>query len=157
MAHLGTCTVPLGSVDHVFSSAWYVDKSTAAVTIAPVNTLCLFFLDVLQDALRTIDFDQAGTTNKFGDNQLQADLHADDIIFRNLRGCSAVAAASSEEQPEIIPLGGEGYNVSATAVGVMLTWLTLLTLLNAFIKLSSQLSDCPSMTAQGPNSFILDF
>lgn len=68
-----------------------------------------------QEALRSVDFDYAGSTNSFGDNQLQADLHADEVIFSALRGTPQVASASSEEQTDIIPLnpGGE-YSVSRT-------------------------------------------
>jgi sedoheptulose-bisphosphatase len=70
----------------------------------------------LQEALRTIDFEQAGTTNSFGDEQLQADLHSDDVIFRHLRNCPSVASASSEEQADIIPLGSGEYTVSGLRV-----------------------------------------
>lgn len=42
---------------------------------------------------------------------LQVDVEADRLIFSRLAECSAVQAASSEEQPEIVPLPGRGYMV----------------------------------------------
>jgi hypothetical protein len=50
---------------------------------------------------------------------LQADIHADEIIFKHLRSCPAVASASSEEQSDILPMAqqqqpGQGYSVSTT-------------------------------------------
>eukprot|EP00775_Hariotina_reticulata_P012568 gene12568-12700_t len=66
----------------------------------------------ISSALRTMEFDEAGSTNSFGDDQLQADLQADDIIFKHLRNCPAVESASSEEQSDIIPTGGRGYTVA---------------------------------------------
>lgn len=68
----------------------------------------------ISDSLRTIDFDHghAGSTNSFGDDQIQADIHADELIFKHLRGCPAVESASSEEQSDILPMGGKGYTVA---------------------------------------------
>lgn len=63
-------------------------------------------------SLRTIEFGHAGTTNSFGDDQIQADVHTDDIIFKHLRACPAVASASSEEQADIIPMPGSHYSVA---------------------------------------------
>lgn len=68
-------------------------------------------------SLRTMEFDEAGSTNSFGDDQLQADIHADEIIFKHLRSCPAVASASSEEQSDILPMSqqqqpGQGYSVA---------------------------------------------
>eukprot|EP00879_Flechtneria_rotunda_P026197 GHRR01027917.1.p1 GENE.GHRR01027917.1~~GHRR01027917.1.p1 ORF type:complete len:360 (+),score=132.20 GHRR01027917.1:204-1283(+) len=62
--------------------------------------------------LRTMDLGQAGSTNSFGDDQLLADIHADDTIFRHLQQCPAVASASSEEKSDIQHLGGQGYTVA---------------------------------------------
>ena len=42
---------------------------------------------------------------------LQIDVAADKAIFERLGQCSAVQAASSEEQPEIVSLPGKGYTV----------------------------------------------
>jgi fructose-1,6-bisphosphatase len=46
---------------------------------------------------------------------LQADIVADDVIFNHLRRCPAVETASSEEQSDILPMGGQGYTVSMQA------------------------------------------
>ena len=82
----------------------------------------------LQEALRTIEFEQAGTTNSFGDEQLQADLHSDAVIFRHLRNCPAVSSASSEEQADIIPLGNGQYTVSTKGITGKSYLITLPTL-----------------------------
>jgi hypothetical protein len=41
-------------------------------------------------------------------------MKCDELIFARLRSCSAVEAASSEEQPDIIDMPGKGYTVSRT-------------------------------------------
>ena len=52
----------------------------------------------------------------------QADLYADNIIFRRLRACSAAESASSEETTDIVPLEGSGYSVGApTGRGVVVS------------------------------------
>ena len=50
---------------------------------------------------------KVGTENQFGDEQLQIDVHADEVIFSNFKKCGAVACASSEEQPEELDMGCE--------------------------------------------------
>ncbi len=42
---------------------------------------------------------------------LQIDVKADEIIFSNLRSCGAVVTASSEERPDELDLGGQGFSV----------------------------------------------
>lgn len=66
-----------------------------------------------QDSLR-ITADAAsitGTTNSFGDQQLQADVRADLFLYDCLQQCGAVETASSEEQTDEKDLGGEGFTV----------------------------------------------
>uniref|UniRef100_A0A7S0S0I6 Fructose-bisphosphatase n=1 Tax=Chlamydomonas leiostraca TaxID=1034604 RepID=A0A7S0S0I6_9CHLO len=65
---------------------------------------------VLSDQRPTTN-DLSGSTNSFGDKQLKVDMKCDELIFARLRACSAVEAASSEEQPEIIDMPGKGYTV----------------------------------------------
>jgi sedoheptulose-bisphosphatase len=65
----------------------------------------------ISDVLRDTDVSAAGSTNSFGDDQLQADIVADDLIFKHLRSCPHVETASSEEQSDILPMGGQGYTV----------------------------------------------
>ena len=43
---------------------------------------------------------------------VQVDVEVDRMMFERLRSCSAVEAASSEEQPEVQQLPGKGYTVS---------------------------------------------
>lgn len=49
-----------------------------------------------------------GGKNDFGDQQLEADVQCDEIIFRHLRDSRVVAMACSEERPEPALLGGSG-------------------------------------------------
>ena len=51
---------------------------------------------------------QHTTTNTFGDEQLKVDLLSDRMIFDRLKACSAVAAAASEETPELQHLCPDG-------------------------------------------------
>lgn len=62
--------------------------------------------------MRTAAVHETGTCNALGDKQLVADVEADGRIMAALRGCDAVATASSEEQPEDLTLGGSGYSVA---------------------------------------------
>ncbi|CAL5221264.1 g3424 [Coccomyxa viridis] len=55
---------------------------------------------------------QVGSVNSFGDKQLKIDVKADEIIFSNLRSCGAVVTASSEERPDELDLGGQGFSVA---------------------------------------------
>jgi len=41
---------------------------------------------------------------------------ADAIVFERMRECGAVETASSEEKPELVPLGGSGYSVRPACV-----------------------------------------
>ena len=43
---------------------------------------------------------------------MQADVQADDIVFQRLRDCKAVCTASSEEQTDMLDMGGRDYSVS---------------------------------------------
>ena len=83
----------------------------------------------MQALLRSSGHLAVGSTNAFGDKQLQvrialrhrlsicttaadfrcamqADVAADAIVFERMRECGAVETASSEEKPELVPLGG---------------------------------------------------
>lgn len=66
------------------------------------------------ETLRTASVAETGTSNLLGDKQLVADIEADNRVMNALRECSAVAMASSEEQPEDIPLNtaNGGYSVA---------------------------------------------
>ncbi len=43
----------------------------------------------------------AGSTNTFGDHQLDVDLKTDAIIFDALRASGVVSSAASEENPKV--------------------------------------------------------
>eukprot|EP01101_Sappina_pedata_P006212 TRINITY_DN3039_c0_g1_i1.p1 TRINITY_DN3039_c0_g1~~TRINITY_DN3039_c0_g1_i1.p1 ORF type:complete len:298 (+),score=107.52 TRINITY_DN3039_c0_g1_i1:17-910(+) len=62
--------------------------------------------------LRNASTDRSGTSNKFGDDQLQVDLSCDEAFFKALKDCGRVSIAASEEKPEEIDLGGTGFSVA---------------------------------------------
>lgn len=66
----------------------------------------------------TEEADSAGSFNTFGDRQLKADVAADSIMFQRLRECGAVETASSEENTDMVPMGGSGYSVTLLAFHV---------------------------------------
>ena len=47
-------------------------------------------------------------------SSFQVDLLSNHIVFDCLRACGACAAASSEEDTAVTPLGGEGYAVAVS-------------------------------------------
>lgn len=51
--------------------------------------------------------DTVGSSNAFGDEQLEADLRADAVIVDALRRCRAVATVSSEEKPSELAIGND--------------------------------------------------
>ncbi|KAG2450879.1 hypothetical protein HYH02_004712 [Chlamydomonas schloesseri] len=65
----------------------------------------------ISTVLRSAGSGYSGTSNAFGDNQLEVDVQVDRLIFERLASCSAVEGAGSEEQPEIKTLPGQGYTV----------------------------------------------
>lgn len=68
----------------------------------------------IAEGLRHLHFssDAVGTQNQFGDHQLDADVKADEVIFRHLRASGLVFVASSEENPVSVDCGGSGYSVA---------------------------------------------
>jgi sedoheptulose-bisphosphatase len=73
----------------------------------------------MSEALRTIAFKVrtascAGTAcvNSFGDEQLAVDMLADKLLFEALRFSGVCKYACSEEVPEPVDVGGEGYCVA---------------------------------------------
>ena len=42
-------------------------------------------------------------------------MAADEIVFAKLRECPAVETASSEEQSEMLDMGGRGFSVSSAS------------------------------------------
>lgn len=62
--------------------------------------------------LRDADLQAVGTQNAYGDQQLQADVATDDIIYRHLQQSGAVCCVSSEEAPEERYLEGGPYAVA---------------------------------------------
>lgn len=72
---------------------------------------CVSTLPMSQALLRAPNTANVGSINTFGDQQLEADVEADRIVFDALRSCGAVACASSEETTDVQNLGGSNYSV----------------------------------------------
>lgn len=53
-----------------------------------------------------------GTTNSFGDAQLQADIRSDLYLYDCFKQCGSVETAQSEEQADEKYLGGSGFSVA---------------------------------------------
>lgn len=105
MAVATAAPVSLGTpLEHALSS---LDPSLASVIQSVADAVA-----EISVVLRDTDVSAAGSTNSFGDDQLQADIVADDLIFQHLRSCPHVETASSEEQSDILPMGGQGYTVA---------------------------------------------
>lgn len=64
-----------------------------------------------QALLRAPNTANVGSVNTFGDQQVEADVEADRVVFDALRSCGAVACASSEETTDVQNLGGNSYSV----------------------------------------------
>ena len=65
----------------------------------------------ISSTLRTPGATETGSTNTFGDKQLEADVQTDRIVFERLRASGAVETASSEESSDMHALGGSGFSV----------------------------------------------
>ena len=70
----------------------------------------------ISTTLRTPGVTETGSTNTFGDKQLEADVQTDRIVFERLRASGAVETASSEESSDMLPMGGSGFSVRGQRV-----------------------------------------
>lgn len=70
--------------------------------------------DVIGYNLRNCEYssEEVGTTNAFGDSQLDVDVKCDHLIFKALELSRLVAIASSEEKPIEVNCDGNGFAVS---------------------------------------------
>ena len=59
-----------------------------------------------------VSSDKTGTSNVFGDEQLDVDIQTDAILFGSLRVSGLVHVAASEEKPVEEEMGGEGFSVA---------------------------------------------
>lgn len=69
----------------------------------------------IAQAIRTTSTDTVGSSNKFGDKQLVADLMAESIIHSQLQQCRHVSVISSEENPEETVLSNDPKAVFSVA------------------------------------------
>ncbi|KAG5183466.1 Sedoheptulose-bisphosphatase [Tribonema minus] len=78
-------------------------------TLSAIATAC----EGISRHLWTADGEaKAGSSNAYGDDQLDIDLYADHIIFEEMKASKCVAVAASEEKPQELEMGGEGYSVA---------------------------------------------
>jgi fructose-1,6-bisphosphatase len=56
-------------------------------------------MDIWNAVLGGYSHEVAGSTNSFGDEQLDTDIKTDEVIFRHLRSSGDVHVGSSEETP----------------------------------------------------------
>eukprot|EP01041_Mallomonas_annulata_P005144 gene5144-10283_t len=71
---------------------------------------CRLIGDTMRDG--GLSSDHVGSTNAFGDSQLEVDIKTDAIVFDALRESGAVYIAASEESPAEIECGGSGEGFS---------------------------------------------
>jgi sedoheptulose-bisphosphatase len=74
----------------------------------------LFSIQRVAEALRSNQtISAAGTANAFGDDQLNVDVQAENIIRETLAACPAVVTASSEEDPNEVSTSTHGSTTSS--------------------------------------------
>lgn len=82
------------------------------------NSVLPALLDCISDIAKSLresqHVSQAGTTNAFGDSQLNVDIAAENLIRTALAKCPSVLAASSEEEPVERPASDGREDVSPT-------------------------------------------
>ncbi len=83
-----------------------------------IQAIALAVADI-STTLRTPGVTETGSTNTFGDKQLEADVQTDRIVFECLRASGAVETASSEESSDMHPMGGSGFSVRAKRAKVV--------------------------------------
>jgi hypothetical protein len=97
------------SEEHIFP---VLGSSQVEVSLRAVITAIFEAVKDISVQLRTAETTATGGTNTFGDQQLKVDMICDAICFGKLRGCGAVTCASSEENTDMVNMGGIGYSVS---------------------------------------------
>ncbi len=75
----------------------------------------------ISTTLRTPGVTETGSTNTFGDKQLEADVQTDRIVFERLQASDAVETASSEESSDMHAMGGNGFSVRGKQAEVVST------------------------------------
>ncbi|MEW5309469.1 MAG: hypothetical protein WDW38_001357 [Sanguina aurantia] len=103
----------------VVTQAKIGDSLGEFLAVATKDVKLRVVLSTLADASRTIAHKVAtascaGTAcvNSFGDEQLAIDMLADKILFDSLKHSHVVSYACSEEVPEPVAMGGEGFSVA---------------------------------------------
>jgi sedoheptulose-bisphosphatase len=74
------------------------DESRTALVNEVLPQLLRTLPDIAQ-ALRSTSVSQAGSANSFGDDQLNVDVLAEDLLRATIAQCPAIVTASSEEDP----------------------------------------------------------
>jgi sedoheptulose-bisphosphatase len=75
-------------------------KSNPSLSTSVIPSLLQSIQKVAETLRSSQTISQAGTANAFGDDQLNVDVQAENIIREALAACPAVVTASSEEDPK---------------------------------------------------------
>ncbi|KAB5566791.1 hypothetical protein GE09DRAFT_746698 [Coniochaeta sp. 2T2.1] len=86
-----------GLLDHLRTVLPSQDHSALRQSVIP--TLIASIAGVARTLQESHHVSQVGTANAFGDDQLNVDVHAENIIRAAIANCPAIVAASSEEDP----------------------------------------------------------
>jgi sedoheptulose-bisphosphatase len=78
-------------------------KSNPSLSTSVIPSLLQSVQRVAETLRSSHQISQAGTANAFGDDQLNVDVQAENIIREALASCPAVVTASSEEDPKEVP------------------------------------------------------
>lgn len=78
-------------------------KSNPSLSTSVIPSLLQSVQRVAETLRSSQKISQAGTANAFGDDQLNVDVQAENVIREALASCPAVVTASSEEDPKEIP------------------------------------------------------
>eukprot|EP00798_Chlamydomonas_sp_ICE-L_P007980 gene7980-1197_t len=103
----------------VTTKAQLGDSLEEFLAVATPDPKLRMLLSSMGEAMRTIAFKvrtascaAQGCLNSFGDEQLAIDLLADKLLFEALKYSHVCSFACSEEVPEPLPMGGEGFSVA---------------------------------------------
>jgi sedoheptulose-bisphosphatase len=82
-------------------------KSNPSLSTSVIPSLLQSIQKVAETLRSSQTISQAGTANAFGDDQLNVDVQAENIIREALAACPAVVTASSEEDPKEVSTTSE--------------------------------------------------
>ncbi|KAL6767088.1 SBP1 [Auxenochlorella protothecoides x Auxenochlorella symbiontica] len=90
----------------------YLQTATSDPNLRRLMTAMSEAIRTIAYKVRTASCSSTACINTFGDEQLAVDLLADKLLFEALRYSHACKYACSEENPEPLDVGGEGFSVA---------------------------------------------